>query len=76
MVSSSNFRVEKDKRNDFKVTEHKKPELCMGGAFTGSHRCTISAATVRDHHPEGEEGKESPGGSTVGEGCMCLDDVT
>lgn len=36
----------------------------------------LTAATVRDHHPEGEEGKESPGGSAVGEGCMCLDDVT
>lgn len=36
----------------------------------------LTAATVRDHHPEGKEGKEAPGGGHSQRGCMCLDDVT
>lgn len=28
----------------------------------------LTAATVRDHHPEGKEGKEAPGGGAQSEG--------
>lgn len=50
----------------------------MGGAFTGAPKCRNLAAwdfpeaTIGDYHPEGEEGKEPPGGVGDQRGVLCV----